>query len=76
MRKRQLNGHGLQTSATYQENSSLSHMSQTNQDIQRYVDHQHLMNHGKIYIPLALGEVYRNNILEKWIKKKYTLLLL
>jgi len=47
-------------------------MKQGFRDLQNFVDSQHqsLINKGKIIIPLALGELYKDQILEKWLRRK------
>ena len=38
-------------------------------DLLEYVKQQHLLNKNKIILPLALGEMYKNHLLDKWLKR-------
>jgi hypothetical protein len=53
-----------------QKRRSLFGKLETNQDLQKYVDQQHILNKSKLILPLAVGEMYRHQFLDRWLKRK------
>lgn len=49
---------------------SLFGKNDNNIDLQKYVEQQHLLNKSKLILPLAVGEMYRHQFLDRWLKRK------
>ncbi|CDW91525.1 UNKNOWN [Stylonychia lemnae] len=65
---------GRSPMSTYNLSNQISNnkfkMQQASRDLQKYIDQQHILNKGKLIIPLALGELYKDQLIGKWLGGK------